>query len=377
MHDVSPSPDLTHLVVFLLALADKLSLPANPAAPPAAEVLRYAPDDADVVVYLDVEAVLPRNYQAFVASGDDQLVRGTPGAREAHQRVVARLEAARGEVKSTAGVDPVRDLRSLALVLTVREQGDPDWLVSARGRFDAALLDRLAAEGGARKESVGSRTLVIAPGEKAAVTVTADGTVLAGSLSRVRERAGAWTPRRGPLLDKVTAALDERPFFFVGSRPSATALRVLERELRDPDVVWLRDFLVGHEAATLSLSWNGMGWSYLARSAAGHARAGLVSEGTVQILRAGSFYVRGLARWALAIAESYPNAPGVKTVLARKAELLRVVDASSGDASFSAKVDRQDAARRTSVKLTGRSFSEVVPAAGVLVPLAVAVAMLM
>jgi hypothetical protein len=151
-------------------------------------------------------------------------------------------------------------------------------------------------------------------------------------------------------------------------------VKAIERELRADDVAWFRDFLVGHEVATLSLSSTGMGWSYVARSAAGHARAGMVSEGTVHILRGGSYYLRGLARWGLAIAESYPAAPGVKAVLARKADLLRIVDATSGDASFDARVDRQDAARRTHVKLTGRSFSAVVPAAGVLVPLAVAAA---
>lgn len=48
----------------------------------------------------------------------------------------------------------------------------------------------------------------------------------------------------------------------------------------------------------------------------------------------------------------------------------------SGDGNFAAKVDRVDRERRTTAKLTGRSFSEVVPAAGIILPAILAFAVL-
>jgi hypothetical protein len=359
------------LILILMSLGG-FGVAQNPAAPPAAEILRYAPEDAEVMGYLDVEAVVPKNWDALKALPQQPAIKASPAAVRALAEVIGQAEAARAQVKAAAGFDPVTDVKSVAGFVTFHGAADPSVLVSVRGRFAPDLVERIGKQAGGTTSVVGGRTLLVSPDAKMALVLTADGTLLGGSVDWVRPRIQGWQPRRGPLADKAGPLLDEKPFFHVSARLAPATVKMIAAEVADPGG---RDILTGAEHAALSLFWNGVGWTFTARSAAGYARGLLATEGAVTILRAGHLYLRGFARVGLAMVDSYPD-PTAAQLAAHKAELLKLIDTTTGDGNFTVGLDRKEAERRVALRLTGKSLSEVLPVAGLLVPAGIGLAMM-
>jgi hypothetical protein len=129
----------------------------------------------------------------------------------------------------------------------------------------------------------------------------------------------------------------------------------------------VRDLLIGQESSAFAVSWNGVWWSYTARSPAGCQRALLATDGVIQLTRAGHLALRGVSRVGLALVDSYAAEPGVAEIVAHKQDLLRIVDGWSGDGTFVVTVDRQAAARGVTARLRGKSLAEVLPLAGLAV----------
>src|SRR5690242_16205994 len=117
------SLSVAELVSLVLALGG-FGVEANPNAPTAAEVMKYAPETFDYMLYIDVEAVLPRNYKAFVALANDARLQGSRAGKGISQAVAA-AEAARQQLKGR-GFDPIEDVKSLAVWVEVKGQGDPN-----------------------------------------------------------------------------------------------------------------------------------------------------------------------------------------------------------------------------------------------------------
>src|SRR5438067_13719475 len=92
-------------ILILLALGG-FAARENPSAPPATEVLRFAPEDADVMVYADLEAVLPPNYQTFQNLPSDPSIRALPQQVQ-HDLAGAIRDAEKGraELRDKSGVD--------------------------------------------------------------------------------------------------------------------------------------------------------------------------------------------------------------------------------------------------------------------------------
>jgi hypothetical protein len=355
------------LILILMSLGG-FGVAANPGAPPAAEILRYAPDDAEVMGYLDVEAVVPKNWDAFKALPQQPTIKASPRAVRALADAIGQVEAARAQVKAAAGFDPVTDVKSVAGFVTFHGKADPSVLVAVRGRFAPDTVERIGKQVGGTTSVVDGRALLVSPDASMAVALAADGTLLGGTTAWVKQRVQGWQPRRGPLGDKAGPLLDERPFFHLSARLAPATVKQIVADVSDPGG---RDVLTGAEHAALSLYWNGVGWTFTARTAAGFARGLLATEGLVPLLRAGHLYLRGLARVGLAMVDSYPD-PAVAQVAAHKADLIKLVDSMTGDGSFAVALDRKESERRVSVRLTSKSLSEVLPVAGLMIPGAVA-----
>src|SRR6185369_7705049 len=106
------------------------------------------------------------------------------------------------------------------------------------------------------------------------------------------------------------------------------------------------------------------------------ARVALAVDGAIELLRAAHLAPRGLVELAAASLDSYAGeSSDVDALIARQDDLVRVVDENTGDGAFDAKVDTDKKKRTITVKLTGKTLSDVVPAA-VVIPAALALAFL-
>ncbi|HUS68984.1 MAG TPA: hypothetical protein VMZ28_30820 [Kofleriaceae bacterium] len=347
--------ELLQLIAVLSSLSD-FGVSPNPKAAPPAELIRYGMDDADVFVYFDVEAVVPRNVNAFVALVDKPEVAKAPELRAQLKHVVEQMQMARAGAKLTSGIDPVTDVKSIAAWVKL-EGEQPQVVVVARGNFppDAAdLLGKLAA--GPFK-----------------VVRTADGQLVGGTPALIDARvAKGWKRARRD----ETAALAGRPILALRASPSARALEILSHMHEQRHGAPLGAIVRSMVEATAAVRHNGVSWSYAAKDRDAVETVALGSDGVIHLMRAAHLFARGAARVLLAGLRAHAgDDPRVAAVLAHETELLALADGWSGDGRFVAVIDRAPAKNRVTVRATGKKLSHVLPLGGLL-PLAGAAAFL-
>jgi hypothetical protein len=127
------------------------------------------------------------------------------------------------------------------------------------------------------------------------------------------------------------------------------------------------DLIQRHKLASFSVFHDGIGWQWIDSSKDGLDAMAEVSDGMVDLLRAAEIAPRGVAKVIVGGLESYRGTnPQLDDVLAHKDALMKVVEAYTGDGSFQKKVDKDGKALSLSVRLTGKSLSDVVSVGGFL-----------
>lgn len=338
---------LVQIVAVFLSLGD-FGAAANPKAPSAAEILKFAPEQYDLMVWADLEVVMPKNYKALLSLADDPIVKSNPELAGQVQQMVREAEAARQMARSSAGFDPIEDVKSIAMFTKFKGRGEqPDMLVVVRGKLPVDKLKGLVG--------------MAMPGFSAGAGP--GGEFLFGTKAWVDEReAKGWKAKKAN--PQVAAMLKTKPLFAVTSTLSPEAAAMLSTEIGTKENV-LRDMLEGHSFAGLYVGHNGAGWTYAARSKQGYARAAMASDGMIELMRSGHLAMRGFARVFLAAVDSYGEIPALKPFIARKSEILALVLASSGDGKFKAAVSKQPAKQTVAVALSGKTLSQVVPLGGI------------
>jgi hypothetical protein len=132
-----------HFVAIFLTLGD-FGTAANPKAPAAAEILKFAPEQYDFLLWADLEVVVPKNYKALLTLPDDPTIKSNPEMLAHVQQMVREVEAARQMAKTSAGFDPVEDVKSVAVFLKFKARNqEPDMLVVVRGKLPVDTLKGL------------------------------------------------------------------------------------------------------------------------------------------------------------------------------------------------------------------------------------------
>jgi hypothetical protein len=339
--------EFVQLLSVLFSLSD-FGVAQSAKAPPAAEVSKYGVEDADVFLFVDLEPVVAKNYRAFVALRDKKEVQAVPELREAIDRAVAEAEAGRDHAKKMFGVDPVTDIRSIAVWVKLGA-GEPTGVMAVRGTFPANWTDSLAPLGRDGFEVEGQKALVVGD---AVVARTRDGQALVGTRALVEERLkkGWKAPagKAGSGTAEIRSALGERPLFTAMFAPSSAAL------------------LAGLSQVRFSVLRNGVSWRWVATDKDGYQAAILASEGVLDLMRASHLFGRAIARLVLSGIRTHARSqPKLAPVVAREKELLRLVEQLTGDGRFAASVSKNAAKNTVTVKATGRTLSQVVPVAGV------------
>jgi hypothetical protein len=363
------------LIVLLLALSG-FGVAQNPNAPTSQEVLKYAPA-ADVMIHVDLEAVVPNNWAKLVALPDDPTIKAVP---ELADEIRGMVQMAKGGVemaKGTIGFDPIQDLDSVTAWAQYGDKGDPSFLIVARGQFPLGVIDKMQPpDPSAKKETIDGRTFLSLP-DGQGLGQAADGAILFGTAGLVKARVGAkWSPakpKKGSLGDRSAAWIDAKPFLLMTSAPSAVARKRVMRDAKDEDTAVFREILLGQDFMAIGLSWNGVSWIYDARESGGFDNAVLASEGTVSLLRAGHHATRGIAQILLAALPAYASYDkSIPAIVRKRADILKLVWSFSGDGNFVAQVDKNAADKSVTVQATGKSLSEVVPMIAVALPAAAA-----
>ncbi len=339
---------LIELLAVLLSLGDFGAAP-NSKAPAPAEVLKYAPDSYDLMLYADVEVVLPKNYDALSKLPDKPAIKENAKLAEEVRSVLREAETGRQGFVTMAGFDPIKDIQSVAVFAQIHSANEmPDFLVVVRGKIPVDKIKGLVAMGAPGNVTAGK-------GDK--------GELLLGTKAWIEAReAKDWKAKKPDA--RAVDVLKKKPLFAMTATFSEQARNALASQM-GPKANVLTDMLGGHDFASFHITHNGGGWSWVAKDKAGLERAALASAGVIDLMRAGHYGSRGMAQVVLAAIDSYKEQiPEVAELTKHRDELLGVVNALTGDGKFKATVSKQAGTNTLSVQLSGKTLSDVFPVAG-------------
>nr|HEX4318740.1 hypothetical protein [Kofleriaceae bacterium] len=351
------------IISLLLGLAG-FGLHPNPKAPTLDQTLQYAMPDPDVTVQVDVTSVLGDNYKAFVALPQQPQIQQSPDLAKTIQQVVDQVEGGRGMVQGMTGVNVATDVADVTVFgQFVAGQNDPVALAVIHGKFTVDQVDKIGALMGAKPQKIGGGEEVEAGGN--AIALTKDNVLLVGTATLVRERlADTWkAPKHGAgtTLGLVAKALDGKPVMAVALTMSPDARAKLAAQFGGSKN-FATDVLARHKLAALSLYHDGLAWQWIDSTKDGLDQMAEVSDGMIDLLRAAELAPRGFAKLALGGLESYRGVdPKIDMVLAHKADLEKIIASYTSDGQFQKSVVKNPQALSLTVRLTGKTLSDVLP----------------
>jgi hypothetical protein len=359
-------------VITLLMGLSGLSVQHNPKAPTAEVALEFAVADADIVAHFDAASVIPGNYKVLTSLQNQPQIKASPELAKLVRKAVAEIDGPRGLMKSMVGVDFTTDVSDATAFLRFVPKQDPSVVVAVHGKFKADTITKIAKMTG-KAEVKDTGGIWVDVGDGNAVALTKSGVMLAGSTALVKERiASTWQKpalTAGTTLGSVAEVINAKPVFAVVMSLSQTARTEALANMKSPN--FLADVIKRHKLASFAIYRDGIGWSWTDNNKNGLDAMGQFSEGGIDVLRAAQIAPRGFAKMAMAALESYRGTnKQVDDLLKRKADIWKLVETYTGDGNFKAQVDKDPAKLTLKVRLTGKSLSEVLPAAGI-IPLAV------
>jgi len=363
---------IIEVITLLLGLAG-FGLQANPRAPTADQALEYAMADADVAAHLDVASVIPGNYKLLGQLADQPQIKASPELQKLVRKAVGEIEGARGVARLATGIDVTADIADATAFVRFVPQAQPIFVVAVHGRFSAANLDKIAKAMGKPATRLDGGVIVGGGSAEPAIALTRSGVLLVGTGDLVRDRlADGWKP---PSHDATTSlgtladAINARPVFAVVLTMSAQARSEAVSHLGTRSFV--TDLVTRHKAAAFSMFHDGIGWTWVDSSKSGVDAMELVSNGVVDVLRAGQIAPRGVAKIAMGAIDSYRGASAqVDDLIKHKADIMKLVEAYTGDGNFKVASDKNTRALRLTVRATGKTISEVLPI-GLVLPAAI------
>ena len=359
-------------VITLLMGLSGLGVQQNPKAPTAEQALEFAVADADIVAHFDAASVIPGNYKVLTSLQNQPQIKASPELAKAVRKAVAEIDGPRGLVKNMVGVDITTDISDATAFVRIVPKQEPNIVVAVHGTFKADTVDKIAKLTGkpATKDASGAW---VDTGDGNAVGLTKGGVLIAGTSSLVKERiASTWTKpslATGTNLANVAEVINQKPVFAVFLSLSQGARAQVLAEMKGQN--FASDVIKRHKFAAFAVFRDGIGWSWLDSTKNGLEAMAQISDGTIEILRAFQIAPRGFAKVMLGALESYRGTnKQVDDLIKRKADVQKLVESFSGDGNFKAQVNKDAAKLKLTVRLTGKTLSEVLPAAGI-IPLGV------
>jgi hypothetical protein len=349
-----------------------LGVTPNPKAPTPDVSLEYAIPDADVVGHFDAASVVPGNYKVLTQLPDQPAIKANPEFAKAIRKALDEIEGPRNFAKAMVGLDPVTDVCDATAFMQIKGKHDVNFIVVAHGKFQPATIDKIAKLSNKAAVKVGGATWVDPGNDGPAVGITKSGVLIAGTAALVKDRlADTWkAPAHGANTSLGVAAdmLASHPVFGFAVTLSATTKALALKDMSAPNVA--SDMIKRGRGFAFAVYGDGIGWQWGDSTMAGLDAMAQMSDGVADLLRAAQIAPRGFAKIALGALESYRGAnKQIDAMLAHKADITKIVESYTGDGSFKVKIDKDTKAMKLTVRLTGKSVSEVVPF-GVVLPMA-------
>jgi len=360
---------IIEIITLLLGMTG-FGLQANPKAPTADQALQYAVGDADVAVHLDVASIVPGNFKLLSQLADQPQIKASPELQKLVREAVGQIEGGRGMAKLATGLDVTTDISDATAFFRIVPHAEPAFVVAVHGKFAPANLEKIAHMANGQASQVGGGTLVDLGPTQPVVALTKDGVLLVGTPSLVRDRlAETWkSPSHDASLATLADVVNAKPVFAVVVTMSQAARAEALSQLSGPS--FAADVIKRHKAAAFSVFRDGIGWTWLDSTKAGLDAMEQVSNGSLDLLRAAQIAPRGIAKIAMGAMDSYRGTtPQIDTLIAHKADLMKIAETYTGDGSFKVASDKNPKTLRLAVRATGKSVSEVIPF-GLVVPLA-------
>ncbi|HTL32960.1 MAG TPA: hypothetical protein VL326_07540 [Kofleriaceae bacterium] len=360
-------------VITLLMGLSGFSVQQNPKPPTAEQALEYAVPDADIVAHFDAVSVIPGNYKVLANLQNQPQIKASPELAKLVRKTVAEIDGPRGLVKNLVGVDLTTDVADATAFLRVIPQQQPTFVVAVHGKFKADTIDKIGKLTGKASVKEAGGAWVDA-GDGNAVALTRSGVLLAGTSALVKERiATTWQKpalTSGTNLGNVAELINAKPVFAVVMMLSPGARTELLGKHQGQN--FLTDIIKRHKLASFAIFRDGIGWSWIDSNKAGLDAMAQISDGMVDVLRAAQIAPRGFAKITMGALESYRGQnKQVDELIAHKADIWKLVDAYSGDGNFKTQVDKDAAKLKLTVRLSGKSLSEVLPAGGIIPMMAI------
>jgi hypothetical protein len=363
---------IIEVITLLLGMAG-FGLQSNPRAPTADQSLEYAMADADIVAHLDAASVVPGNYKLLGQLADQPQIKTSPELQKLVRQAIGEIEGARGIAKIATGIDVTADIADATAFFRIVPQADPIFVVAVHGKFSSGNLDKIAKAASKQVARVGGGVIVDGGAHEPAIALTRDGVILVGTAGLVRDRlADDWKPPShdaGTSLGTLADVINARPVFAVVMTMSPQARTEALSHLGARSFV--SDLVTRHKAAAFSMFHDGVGWTWVDSSKAGVDAMELVSSGVLDVLRAAQIAPRGVAKIAMGAIDSYRGTSAqVDDLIKHKADIMKLVEAYTGDGNFKVAIKKDPRAMRLDVRATGKSVSEVLPF-GLVLPAAV------
>jgi hypothetical protein len=360
---------IVEIITLLLALSG-FGVTQNPKAPSADQVMVYAIPDADAVAFTDLVPIVPNNYKKLAALPNDPAIKGSKELEKIVRDVVTQVEGGRTMVKGMTGIDLASDITdATAFVQYVPGGKEPAFVVVVRGKLPPTVLDSIAGMAKQQVQTMPGGKLLETGKDSPALALTKDGVMLAGTTKLIKDRlSGTWkAPSHAPgtNLGYAAAAIDAHPIHSLTVTLSAAARKDIATKM--PGTNFLTDVVKRHKAASWSLYADGIGWTWVDTTRAGLDQIAMMSDGFVEIMRAAQIAPRGVAKIMLGAIDSYKGKDKrVDEIIKRKGDIMKIVETYTGDGNFKVTANKDAAKLRLDYRATGKSLSEVLPAAMIL-----------
>ena len=357
---------IVEIITLLLGLSG-FGLTPNPKPATSDQALYYAIPEADLVAHLDIASIVPGNYKNLLALPKHPSIKSSPELSKMVGKLVAEVEGARGAAKAATGIDITTDLTdATAFVSFVPGMNDPAFIVVVRGKLDVAMIDKIAGMSGKQATAVGAGKMIDMGGKEPSIGITKDGVLLAGTPRLVKERLNpGWkSPQKaaGASLAYAAQTIDGKPVFSINVALSNVARKEVLAQL-GPKKNLITDLASRHKSWSFSVFQDGVGWSWFDSNKAGLDQFAQMSEGWVDLMRAAQIAPRGIAKILLAAIDSYKGTDRqIDEVIKRKADIWKIVETYTGDGNFKVAVNKDPTRNALTVRCTGKSLSEVLPA---------------
>jgi len=362
---------IVELIAMLMG-ASGFSVGTNPTAPTPQAALEYAMPDADVIAYADIGAVVPGNYKVLTSLPNNPQIKASPELTQNLKKLIAEIDGPRGLAKGFTGIDLVTDVSDITASMKLVPRKAPHWVAGGPGKLPAGTVDKIAKVAG--KTPVKSGNVVWFDAGDGTAVGFKNGALVAGTAQLVKDRlADTWKApaiTAGTNLGAASDAIGVKPVlaFVVGLSASArTQALAMHSNGGKASPNFFTDIIKRHKLWSFSVNRDGLGWTWIDQTKAGMESMAQFSDGLVDVMRAAQIAPRGFAKMALGSIDSYKGADKqLDDVIKHKADLAKLVDTYTSDGQFKAQIDKDTKTNKLTVRLSGKTLSEVLPLGGML-----------